>query len=202
MKTVYQMTNTKTGMNYVGSTRLPVEDRFCQHLGQAHFINNKVGQSPLSEAIRDFGADSFVCRPLTTPIEDDEIANGLEHYFIKTTHSHVSDNGYNVYYSEIRAREAAIYADTFTNPSPDYIQLARVDTPTINAPSTLYPIEYMMTRSEPIQPMVMTGLGFMTPNIPNEVPPMASATQSKQPLYHVVDNSLPYEEYKRIHTAA
>ena len=198
MKTVYEMVNVENGMSYVGSTTLPIEDRFCQHLGYAR-VSGKISKSPLSEAIREYGSDSFICHPLTVPIYDNRIANNLEQYFIKTKHSHVSDNGYNVDYSEIRAKEGARYASEFIDCNPTTIQLAKFGNAIDTNDRTIYPRDYLATRNNAPQQTSFQGLGYPTEGIQMQNPTVVP--KQKTQLYHLVDNSIPYAEYKKMYAA-
>lgn len=87
---IYKITNTVTGMAYIGQTRQTLNARFASHKSKAKNSNSR---SLLHEAIREYGNEAFTAEILEV-IEDESMLNSREIYWIeheKTLHP----NGYN-----------------------------------------------------------------------------------------------------------
>lgn len=115
---IYKITNTKTGMVYIGQTTMTMRDRWRLHCSD----NSTCGL--LREAIRQYGKDSFVMEQVDTGQNRDEL-NQKEKAWISKENS-MFPNGYNIdsggYYVEYteasRQKMSANHADVSRENNP------------------------------------------------------------------------------------
>lgn len=89
---VYSILNTKNGKIYVGQTRQKLKDRFNRHLQRA--IKETYYKNAISNAIREFGKDSFQIKELEV-VETVESGLEKEKYWIQK-YNCIYPNGYNM----------------------------------------------------------------------------------------------------------
>lgn len=89
--TVYAITNSITGKQYVGQTGQPLQTRFKNHL---NYSRTSKGKSLLWDAIRQDGGVSFTIRPLAET-EDRAEASRLEQAYILSLKTNDGRYGYN-----------------------------------------------------------------------------------------------------------
>jgi len=93
---VYKITNTTNGKVYIGQTTKPeIEVRWKQHVWFSQARNQRAYKSALQNAIRKYGAHSFIIEPLYHAKTRKEL-NAMETFFITLHQSHKSENGYNM----------------------------------------------------------------------------------------------------------
>lgn len=92
MYEAYLVTNLINGKHYVGITSQGVEERFKQHLWDAH----RGSKTIFHNAIRKYGIENFKLETLESNISND-IAGEREQYYIKAYDSYyLSRKGYNM----------------------------------------------------------------------------------------------------------
>ena len=91
MMTVYLVTNTENGKQYVGQTVKPVLWRWGRHCGDAY--RNR-GCSVLGAAIRKYGPEAFEVKILRE-VETKEELDFYEKFYIKSLNT-LCPNGYNL----------------------------------------------------------------------------------------------------------
>lgn len=92
MYEVYLVTNLINGKRYVGITSQGVEERFKQHMWDAH----KGSKTLFHNAIRKYGVENFKLETLESNIPDD-LAGEREQHYIKAYDSYYpSRKGYNM----------------------------------------------------------------------------------------------------------
>lgn len=106
MYSIYVITNTVNGKQYVGMTSMSVYNRWREHVYKSKQEYNTMYSSPLQADIRKYGEDCFVHRVLVTT-EDKELAMQLEDEATVMLDTHVP-NGYNrqVGHHSVRTEEA------------------------------------------------------------------------------------------------
>lgn len=93
MYSIYVITNTVNGKQYVGYTSRSVNKRWWGHIDDSKREYSSMFGNPLQADIRKYGKDCFVHRVLVTT-EDKELAMQLEDEMTITLNTHVP-NGYN-----------------------------------------------------------------------------------------------------------
>jgi group I intron endonuclease len=88
-ETVYVITNTVNGMQYVGRTRFGLPHRWRDHVSAAR----RGISSPLYRAMREFGSEAFTVKPLERVKRHSDPA-AREAYWIATLNTY--QRGYNV----------------------------------------------------------------------------------------------------------
>jgi group I intron endonuclease len=93
---IYRLTNTITGLSYVGQTRCAVHKRAINHKAQANSPKAK-SQTPMYRAIRKHGWDAFTVETLETlePGSSQEDLNAAETLWIARAGT-LSPAGYNL----------------------------------------------------------------------------------------------------------
>ncbi len=95
MGVIYIMKNIVNNKIYIGKSIGTAEERFKQHLWEAHNPNKPIYNSCLSRGIRKYGDDAFHYAVLADNVNDDELGLVEEHYI----NMYSSDNpsiGYNM----------------------------------------------------------------------------------------------------------
>lgn len=77
------MRTSPSGKRYIGMTTIPEKTRWRQHCSNAYRVNCSDYNTPLSKAIRKYGANSFICTILEDNIEDIELLKQREIYWIE-----------------------------------------------------------------------------------------------------------------------
>lgn len=93
MYSIYVITNTINGKQYVGYTSRKVNDRWIEHVDDSKHEYNTMYDSPLQADIRKYGKNCFIHQVLATT-EDKELAMQLEDEATTILNTHVP-NGYN-----------------------------------------------------------------------------------------------------------
>jgi group I intron endonuclease len=94
MGIIYCYTNLINNKKYIGQTINP-EQRFSAHKSNYQNPNNNEYNSLLHKAFRKYGYDNFKYEILIQNIEDVELLNKLEIYYINFYNTQIP-NGYNV----------------------------------------------------------------------------------------------------------
>ena len=94
MGIIYCYTNNINNKKYIGQTINP-EDRFRNHKSSYTNTNSNEYDSPLHRAFRKYGYENFTYEVLAKDIEDIELLNQLETYYIDYYDCQIP-NGYNV----------------------------------------------------------------------------------------------------------
>ena len=92
---IYLFTNLTNNKKYVGQTINDDNSRYKNHIQSVKNEEANDAQSPLHRAIRKYGIDNFSYKILASNIDDVEILNQLEIYYIKELGTLVP-NGYNI----------------------------------------------------------------------------------------------------------
>lgn len=95
MGLIYIMENVINKKIYIGKTIGSAEERFKQHIWEAHNENKPIYNSCLSRGIRKHGDDAFRYAVLADNIDDDELGLVEEHY-INMYRSDDPEIGYNM----------------------------------------------------------------------------------------------------------
>lgn len=90
MYKIYQITNTVNGKQYIGITKLSVEQRWKKHLK-----DSKNPKYPIHLAISKYGEDKFQITVLHE-VSDRTEAGKLEEQTIQLLNTNINKNGYNV----------------------------------------------------------------------------------------------------------
>lgn len=94
MGIIYCYINTINGKRYIGQTINPIT-RYNAHKSSYQNINDKEYDSLLHRAFRKYGFENFQYKILVNNIDDIDLLNELEIYYIKYYNSK-TPNGYNV----------------------------------------------------------------------------------------------------------
>lgn len=94
MGIIYCYTNTVNNKKYIGQTINPIQ-RYNAHKSSYQNINDKEYNSLLHRAFRKYGFDKFIYEILVQDIDDINILNELEIYYINKFNTQ-TPNGYNV----------------------------------------------------------------------------------------------------------
>ena len=94
MGIIYCYTNLQNGKQYIGQTINP-EQRKKQHYSSAFNPNDKDYDAVIHRAFRKYGYENFEYKILAESIEDINILNLLENYYIQTLNTKIPF-GYNV----------------------------------------------------------------------------------------------------------
>lgn len=94
MGIIYCYTNKINGKRYIGQTINP-EQRYSAHKSAAYNKNNYEYKTPFHAAIRKYGWENFDYTILVQDVNDIDLLNSLECYYIKAYNSKVP-NGYNI----------------------------------------------------------------------------------------------------------
>lgn len=94
MGIIYSYTNKTNNKMYIGQTINPIIRKY-QHNYYSYCEKASDYNTPFHRAIRKYGIDNFEYRILADEIDDNELLNQLEIYYIKKFNS-VVPNGYNV----------------------------------------------------------------------------------------------------------
>lgn len=94
MGIIYSYTNKTNKKIYIGQTVNPIERKY-HHNYYSYYETASDYNTPFHRAIRKYGIDNFEYRVLADEIDDVELLNQLEIYYIKKFNSLVP-NGYNV----------------------------------------------------------------------------------------------------------
>ena len=205
---VYQIKNMMNGKSYIGSTKYNIEARFCQHIYGA-LTKNKLGTNDeLAKDIHRYGINSFIGQALATGIESHDIALAIEAWYIEKLGTHIMAHGYNVGYSQQKAFEGAKYVDVYRVTYPVEFKLSSnctwdYENDLNKFSGTIDPMAYLNSqrlngqRPNSLDELYAKGfnrLGGMPSPVSN-LSETNTTEKPKQRLYHLVDNSVPYEEY-------
>ena len=94
MGIIYCYTNQVNNKKYIGQTINP-EQRYAQHKSSAFNEKDRDYDSPLHRAFRKYGYEKFHYEVLVKDVDEIEILNNLEIYYIQKYNSQVP-NGYNI----------------------------------------------------------------------------------------------------------
>lgn len=94
MSIIYSYTNKINNKIYIGQTTDPVRRKY-NHEYASHYENAGDYNTPFHRAIRKYGFENFEYKVLADEIDDKDLLNQLEKYYIKKFDSLVP-NGYNV----------------------------------------------------------------------------------------------------------
>lgn len=92
---IYCFTNKINNKQYIGQSINDTNDRYNQHISNSHNKNSKEYNSELHKAFREFGIENFSYRILAHDINEVNLLNTLEIYYIKEYNTQIP-NGYNV----------------------------------------------------------------------------------------------------------
>lgn len=95
MGIIYCFTNKINNKKYIGQSINDDNGRYNNHIYSTTHEKSCEYNSPLHRAIRKYGQDNFKYEVLAKNINDIEILNGLEIYYIKECNSKIP-NGYNI----------------------------------------------------------------------------------------------------------
>lgn len=95
MGIIYAFTNLKNNKKYIGQSINDDNSRYNNHMCAVKYEHNSEYNSPLHRAIRKYGLDNFHYEILVKDINNIEILNELEIYYIQKFNSLVP-NGYNI----------------------------------------------------------------------------------------------------------
>lgn len=95
MGIIYCYTNKINGKKYIGQTINP-NSRYNAHKSAVYNTNNQEYNTPVHQAMRKYGYENFSYEVLEENIDDVELLNKLESYYIKTMHTLTTEHGYNI----------------------------------------------------------------------------------------------------------
>lgn len=95
MGQIYCFTNKVNKKKYIGQTISDDNGRYNRHLYSAKHENNAEYNTPLHRAIRKYGIENFEYEILVKDINDFNILNSLEIYYIQKFNCQIP-NGYNI----------------------------------------------------------------------------------------------------------
>ena len=95
MGIIYQFTNLVNNKKYIGQSINNDNSRFYNHISSYKNENSKEYNSLLHRALRKYGLDNFKYEILANDINDLELLNFLEEYYIKEKNT-IVPNGYNI----------------------------------------------------------------------------------------------------------
>lgn len=94
MACIYKITNLINNKVYIGKTTRSVQIRFREHLSK---INHKRYKNDhLSNSIREYGRENFICEILTEGDYNINLLNSLEKHYVRLYNSNNSKIGYNL----------------------------------------------------------------------------------------------------------
>lgn len=92
MNGIIYMRTSPSGKRYIGQTIKDESQRWKQHVADAYGSEKRPRNTPLSCAIRKYGADSFTVEILESCIQTEEELNEREQYWIKKYHTLIYEN--------------------------------------------------------------------------------------------------------------
>lgn len=95
MGIIYCFTNLINNKKYVGQSIRNDNTRYNNHICSCKYESNSEYNSPLHRAIRKYGLENFKYEILAKDIEDINLLNNLEIYYIQKLNSLIP-NGYNI----------------------------------------------------------------------------------------------------------
>ena len=92
---IYMFVNRINNKKYVGQTINDNNTRYCQHMSAVKLEQNSEYNSPLHRAMRKYGIENFDYQILAKNIQNIDILNSLEEYYIRQYNTQIP-NGYNI----------------------------------------------------------------------------------------------------------
>lgn len=95
MGIIYSFTNLVNNKKYIGQSINDDNSRYKNHISATKYETNSEYNSPLHRSIRKYGLENFKYEILVKDVNDIELLNNLEIYYIQKFNSLVP-NGYNI----------------------------------------------------------------------------------------------------------